>query len=119
MASFPPGGVSLDGPPPPPPEPGTAPQAFPEQTTPLIAGTQPVSSPGQISDDVLSVGMEIDKVLHGLSQVAKEGAAEFGQARELLKAGLSKFIAATGGNTSASPVEVGTQFPGGGFGSTR
>lgn len=72
----------------------------------------------------MQLGTEVDRALLALASIAGDGAAEIGQARQLIQAGLAKYAAAQGGSGAAgggsvSPTAVGNSFPGGGFGSNR
>jgi hypothetical protein len=73
----------------------------------------------------MTLGNEVDRALLALAGVAKDGAAEIGQARQLIQAGIAKYMAAQGqmsggsGSNAPSPTAIGNTFPGGGFGSSR
>ncbi len=109
------GAPSLDGPPPAPVAPG------PSTTTPLVAGPAEADA-AQAQDaakQLVSLGGEVDRTLMSLAKLAKEGSAEFGQARKLIQTGIAKFLAANGKAPATSPTAIGEQFPGGGFSSIR
>lgn len=132
MASFPtppPGSGALDGPP--------APSSGPTGPTPSPGGGSPVSGPGgpglggaggadpqSARRAITLMGAEVDRALTGIAQAinqlgGKEGLQELAQARQLIEAGLAKFLAQGGQAPAASPTEAGASFPGGGANSGR
>lgn len=95
---------------------------------PLVAGDQsgapdadPLAAQKLGAQQVMTLGNEIDRALLALAGVAKDGSKEIGQARQLIQAGIAKYMAAQGaaGAQSAPPTTTGASFPGGGFGSIR
>jgi hypothetical protein len=61
-----------------------------------------------------AMGLEIDRAIVALSEMAPGQVPEFGQARKLLQAGLAKLLT-SGGGEAAAPGGTGSQFPGGGM----
>lgn len=72
--------------------------------------TQP-AVPQEALQGVLRMGMELDKAIQALASSVPAGAQEFSQARDLLKKGLSKFLASA--SAGAPPSMTGNSFPGG------
>lgn len=60
----------------------------------------------------------VDQAIEGLMQLAPEGAAELGQARNLIKQGLAKQLASQGAAPAATPTATGASFQGGGIGNS-
>jgi len=111
---FPPPGA-LDQPPPSPanpaPQAAGAPQGGFGGTG--VPGTSP-PGPTDALKQITTMGMEIDRALVALAEMAPGEIPEFGQSRKLLQAGLAKLLA-SGGEEMMSPGGTGTQFPGGGM----
>lgn len=110
----PPGQPPLDSAPPAPPPPGglVSPGGLPGMPSPQDRMQEEAKQ-------VTNVGSEIDMALKALSQVVGPGAAEIGQARQLIKTGIAKYLAQAGTAGSAPPTATGETFPGGGFSSIR
>jgi hypothetical protein len=120
------GGGPLDGPPPPSdgptgPTPGPAgAPGSPVGGTPGGPGTDPQGARRAIT----VMGAEVDRALTGIAQAinqlgGQEGLRELAQARQLIEAGIAKFLAKGGQAPATSPVEAGAGFPGGGANTGR
>ena len=105
---------ALDGPPPSPANP--APAGFGGLGPEAGQGTPPQQGPQDKAKVIVQMGAELDRALMAFSQIGPEGSNEFGQARNLLKAGLAKVISANAGGQgqgapATSPTAAGAQFP--------
>lgn len=109
MATSPP---ALDAPPPNPTSPpgsfGGVP-AGPQPGTPDAGGGNP-------KQGLVKAGSVVEQALVQLAKMAPTGAPEINQARELIKQGLAKELAAAGQAPATSPTATGAQWQGGGFG---
>lgn len=121
---LPPGSGPLDGPPPPstgPTGPTPGPGGSPVGGSPVGQGADPNSARRAIT----TMGAEIDRALTAIAQAinqmgGQDGLQELAQARQLIEAGIAKFLAKGGGAPASSPVEAGGPgFPGGGAVSGR
>lgn len=96
------------------------------ESPPLVAGqgapdASAADSQKLSAQQVMTLGNEVDRALLALAGVATDGSKEIGQARQLLQAGIAKYMAAQGaaGTGAASATATGERFPGGGFGSIK
>lgn len=105
------GSAQLDGP---PPNPMNSPSPTPGGGGFGGLGGSPVGS--QQGDQgalraVVSMGADIDRAITSLAQ-ATGGSDEIMQAKQLIQAHLSRFLAAGPGALTAAPTAPGSQFPG-------
>lgn len=104
-----------------------APMAPGAGAPPLVAGQGAADASPQDTaklgvQQVMNLGNEVDRALLTLAGLPDfPGAKEIGQARQLIQAGIAKYVSAQGevGAGAAQPTEVGARFPGGGFSSIR
>lgn len=103
-------GGQLDRPPPSP----EVPAGSPGSPQPLMSG--PEGAEGQDGvDQLVKMVAGLDNFLLELARSLPAGAEDFNMARENIKRGAAKSLAAIGQTPATGPAAAGSQFPGGGF----
>lgn len=103
--------------------PGMAGGAAPSGDLPLpTAGQDPRAVVQEALRAVSEMVLALDRTLLIFAQSMPDSADEFSQARQLIEAGVKKYVSTNVGNVgdagmlpAATPTETGPQFPGGGF----
>ncbi len=111
LASTPPGGGVLDGP---PPSPGAESGMSPGMNLGQVAGYVPTDQmPPEILTGIMKSGQTMVSMLDSFAQAVPELAPDFAAAKTQLQIALAKVLQAGAG--PASPQGTGSNFPGGGF----